>query len=297
MLGQPQRHSVRYLAAAQLLASCNVHLSTVDNTRPRLAKLHMSRYKLYLIDWLIDWKQRLHIHYDWLRYTSLTNFIIQQSLCFEGIRVPLRLTNCLFPVPASQPTAPEHFQSLLYGSGTVFRSISHLLRHFPSSALTWRHTTSNSVTRNYCCRAREVTLSFTDTLIALSHILTIAVLTRMPTSYYRTAITLTHNNYFCGVKVGTRYQRLRKVEQQCDTLFAVVRRSFSLWFSCAPTFREIDIRCSSFPAERTWPFVAVFRWSRLFLLVADASSPSTTRHRHQPTINGVLLVIRYDTIR
>jgi len=54
MLGQPQRHSVRYLAAAQLLASCNVHLSTVDNTRPRLAKLHMSRYKLYLIDWLIE---------------------------------------------------------------------------------------------------------------------------------------------------------------------------------------------------------------------------------------------------
>ena len=74
----------------------------------------------------------------------------------------------IFPVPNSQPTATELFQSPLYGSGTVFRSISHLLRHFLSSALVWRHTSSNSVTRNYCCRASEVTLSFMDTLIALT---------------------------------------------------------------------------------------------------------------------------------
>ena len=38
-------------------------------------------------------------------------------------------------VPDSQPTVTELFQSMLYGSVTVFRSISHLLRHFPSSAL------------------------------------------------------------------------------------------------------------------------------------------------------------------
>ena len=44
-----------------------------------------------------------------------------------------------------------------YGYETVFRSIPHLLRHFPSSVVAWRHTSSNSVTRNYCCRAREVT--------------------------------------------------------------------------------------------------------------------------------------------
>ena len=80
--------------------------------------------------------------------------------------------NCLFPVPDSQPTATELFQSPLYGSGTVFRSISHLLRHFLSSALAWSHTSSNSITRNYCCRAREVTLSFMDTLIALTYLLT-----------------------------------------------------------------------------------------------------------------------------
>jgi len=61
-----------------------------------------------------------------------------------------------------QPVATELFQSPLYGSGTVFHSIglSHLLRHFPSSALAGRHTSSNYVIRNYCCRAREVTLSF-----------------------------------------------------------------------------------------------------------------------------------------
>jgi len=37
-------------------------------------------------------------------------------------------------------------------------------------ALAWRHTSSNSVTRNYCCSAREVTLSFMDTLIALTYL-------------------------------------------------------------------------------------------------------------------------------
>jgi len=47
----------------------------------------------------------------------------------------------------------------------------HLLRQFLSSAVAWRHTSSNSVTRNYCCRAREVTLSFMDTLITLTYLL------------------------------------------------------------------------------------------------------------------------------
>jgi len=57
-------------------------------------------------------------------------------------------------------------------SETVFRSITSLLRHFLSSALAWRHTSSNSVTHNYCHRARKVTLSFMDTLIALTYLLT-----------------------------------------------------------------------------------------------------------------------------
>jgi len=44
-------------------------------------------------------------------------------------------TSCLFLVLDSQPTATEHFQSLPFGSGTVFRSTSHPRRHFPSSPL------------------------------------------------------------------------------------------------------------------------------------------------------------------
>ena len=74
------------------------------------------------------------------------------------------------PIPDSQPTATELFQSPQYRSGTVFRSILHLLCHFLSSALAWRHTSSNSVTSNYRCHAREVTLSFIDTLIALTYL-------------------------------------------------------------------------------------------------------------------------------
>jgi len=112
-----------------------------------------------------------NVFMTWHRRTSLTNFIIQQSPSFEGVCVPLRLMNCLFPVPDSQPTATELFQSPLYGSGTVFRSTSHLLRHFLSSALAWRHFFELWITRNYCYRAREVTLSFMGTLIALTYLL------------------------------------------------------------------------------------------------------------------------------
>jgi len=98
-----------------------------------------------------------HWCFKWLnthtyRHISLTNFVIRQSRSFESICVSLHLTNCLFLVPA----ATEHFQFSLYGSGTVFHSISHLLRHFPSSAVTWRHTSSNSVTRNHWCRVCEM---------------------------------------------------------------------------------------------------------------------------------------------
>jgi len=97
-------------------------------------------------------------------YTTTAGFWTHNKIAFTYL-----LTYYLFPVPISQPTATELFQSSLYGSGTVFLSISHLLRHFLSPALAWRHTFSNSVTRNYCCRAHKVTLSFMDTLIALTY--------------------------------------------------------------------------------------------------------------------------------
>jgi len=41
--------------------------------------------------------------------------------------------------------------------------------------LTLRHTSSNFVTHNYSCRAREVTLSFMDTLITLTYLLVRAI--------------------------------------------------------------------------------------------------------------------------
>jgi len=56
------------------------------------------------------------------------NFIVQWSRSFQGVCVPLRLMNCLFPVPDSQPTTTGLVQSPLYVSGTVIRSKSHLLR-------------------------------------------------------------------------------------------------------------------------------------------------------------------------
>jgi len=76
--------------------------------------------------------QNTNVFMAWHRHISLTNFTIEQSWSFKGVCVPLPLVNCLFPVPDSQPTATELFQSPLYASGTVYRSISHLLRHFLS---------------------------------------------------------------------------------------------------------------------------------------------------------------------
>jgi len=102
------------------------------------------------------------------RFLYIGNVLI---ISFSGTDCTVLSVPCIFST-YSQPMATEHFQSPLYGSGTVFCSISHLLRHFPSSALAWRHYCSNSVTRNYCCRAREVTLPFIDTLIALTYLLT-----------------------------------------------------------------------------------------------------------------------------
>jgi len=151
--------------------------SKCDHITTLLRQLHWLKVR-----WRIDYKLPFwctNVFVTWHRNTSLTNFIIQQSQSFEGVCVPLRLMNCLYLVPDSQPVATELFQPPLYGCGTVFRSISHLLRHFPSSALAWRHTSSKSVTCNYCCHAREVTLSYMNTLVALTYLLTIQILMRL----------------------------------------------------------------------------------------------------------------------
>ena len=146
---------------------------------------HNHWYKTIISQVIVNIQHQMTVFSVYSPYPTIT---IQQSRSFEGICVPLRLMNCLLPVPDSQPTATEFFQSPLYGSGTVFRSISHLLRHFLSSALAWRHTSLNSVTRNYCCRACEVTLSFMDTLITLTYLLMYSlqsIITRVSLLWYK----------------------------------------------------------------------------------------------------------------
>ena len=61
------------------------------------------------------------------------------------------------------------------------------------SDLAWTHTSSNSVTRNYCCRAREVTLSFMDTLIALTYLLTYSWRVSALLAATSVSVTLTSN--------------------------------------------------------------------------------------------------------
>jgi len=63
----------------------------------------------------------------WHRHTSPTNFTTQQSRSFEGICVPLRLTNYLFPEPDCQPTATELFQTPLYAAAYHICSVTSCL--------------------------------------------------------------------------------------------------------------------------------------------------------------------------
>jgi len=70
----------------------------------------------------------------WYHHTSLTNFIIQQSRSSKAYAFRFVSRTVCSPCRLSIYTATKPFQSQLYGSGTVFRNISHLLRHFPSSS-------------------------------------------------------------------------------------------------------------------------------------------------------------------
>jgi len=70
------------------------------------------------------------------RGSLIAKHVLRLHAVRRTLKSAKRLCVCvLFPVPDSQRTATELFQSPLYGSGTVFRSISHLLRHFLFSAV------------------------------------------------------------------------------------------------------------------------------------------------------------------
>jgi len=102
--------------------------SKCDHIMPHLRQLHWRSLGFKTSSWPFLF---INVFLAWHRHISPMNFIIQQSRSFEGVCVPLRLMSCLFPVLDSQPTVTELFQSLPFGSGTVFRSTSHPRRHFP----------------------------------------------------------------------------------------------------------------------------------------------------------------------
>ena len=81
-----------------------------------------------------------------------------------------------FPYPTLNLRRPSFFSRRCIRTWNSLPQHINLLRHFPSSAFAWRHTSSNSVTGNYCCHAREVTLSFMDILTALIYLLTSTLL-------------------------------------------------------------------------------------------------------------------------
>jgi len=122
--------------------------------------------------WCLEWFKSCHVD---TRLHGLAPSYLADELPHPAESEFQRRLRSASPHELSVPRtrlSTELFQSPLYGSGTVFRSISLLLRHFRSSALAWRHTSSNSVTHNCSCHAREVTLSFMDTLIAFTYLLT-----------------------------------------------------------------------------------------------------------------------------
>jgi len=208
--------NAQYLLTAPGLLQCNVRWHSItpcmalaiNDERGHTARFHVIKVwshdaaptpitlaETSMVDRLQAGRPGLQILHG---HTSLTNFIIQQSRSFEGVCILIRLTNWLFPVPDPQPTATELFQSPLYGSAAVFYSISYLLLHFPSSALTWRHTSSNSVARNYRCHAHIYTVIYVH--VNRSFLLTYlrVICSKVRIKFNRTQISKSHlYNNFC----------------------------------------------------------------------------------------------------
>ena len=95
--------------------------SKCDHITPLLRQLHWLK-----VLWRIDYKLAVLVYkcIHGLAPSYLADELRQQSRSFEGVCVPLRLMNCLFPVPDCQATATELFQSPLYRSGTVYHICS-----------------------------------------------------------------------------------------------------------------------------------------------------------------------------
>ena len=104
--------------------------------------------------------------------THFDNMLFVVGLC--STQIPTSVSSYELSVLRTYPTLDRRRPSFTSRRCTHPKQSSaayHVLRHFLSSALAWRHTSSNCVTHNYCYHAREVTLSFMDTLIALTYLL------------------------------------------------------------------------------------------------------------------------------
>ena len=104
--------------------------------------------------------------------THFDNMLFVVGLC--STQIPTSVSSYELSVPRTFPALDQRRPSFSSRRCTHPKQSSaayHVLRHFLSSALAWRHTSSNCVTHNYCYHAREVTLSFMDMLIALTYLL------------------------------------------------------------------------------------------------------------------------------
>ena len=132
MLAGIPLHLVRRLesvmnAAARLVFSS----SKCDQITPHLRQLHW-----LTISWRIDFKLAVLVYKCFhglapsIRHISPMNFIVEQSRSKASVYRFVSQAVC-----SPRSTLNLFFQSLSFGSGTVFRSTSHSRRHFPSSAL------------------------------------------------------------------------------------------------------------------------------------------------------------------
>jgi len=107
----------------------------------------------------------------WHRHTSLTTFIIQRSRSFEGVCVPLRLTNYLFPIPPLNLRRPS-FSSRCCTDLEQSSAAYHICSVTSRLLLSLEDILLRKLLPVIdCCRALEVTLSFMDMLIALTYLL------------------------------------------------------------------------------------------------------------------------------
>jgi len=106
--------------------------------------------------------------------THFDNMLFVVGLC--STQIPTSVSSYELSVPRTFPALDQRRPSFSSRRCTHLKQSSaayHICSVTSCLLLSLEdiHTSSNSVIRNYCCHAREVTLSFMDTLIALTYLL------------------------------------------------------------------------------------------------------------------------------